>query len=229
MDVANRCWVCVTNWVDRAWRAAGVRLTELERRRLIAALLARPHLILSGPAGIGKGRLARALSLSGVNDERGRVCFLQGHPWWAANTANVSHFVELQTDYSLWRLAHFAYSAVNGEESFSPDVMTEAAAGNGQGGEPADQICVHVACVERLSPVEIELYFRVFAEWLLRDGAGESWFLPLRLIGTFDSLAPPHLDERVRRITGLVHLSGSGQGAPGGHLPGADKAARAEA
>lgn len=58
------CPPCVAAWVDRASAAPGLKLTDLERRRLIAALLTRPHLILSGPAGAGKRRLASALALA---------------------------------------------------------------------------------------------------------------------------------------------------------------------
>jgi hypothetical protein len=218
----HRCWFCVTTWVDHACSLADVQMTELERRRLIAALLSRQNLILSGPVGIGKGRLARALSLSCVNGEQARVCFLQGHPWWAANTANVSRFVELQTDHSLWRLAHFAYSAVNGEGASSRNVeaeLPEAAGRNGRDDRPADRVCAYVACVERISPFEIELYFRVVAEWLLRNGTGESKLAPLRLLGTFDSPTPPDLDDRILHITGFVHLSGAQDTTPADSWP----------
>jgi len=102
-------------WVDRACTAADVGLTARERRRLIAALLVRRHLILSGPAGIGKCRLAYALALSFTQGRQSRVCLLQGHPWWAARTGDLGRFVELQTDFSVWRLAYFVESALYGE------------------------------------------------------------------------------------------------------------------
>ncbi len=53
-------------------------LADLVRRRLIASLLSRPHLILSGVPGIGKMRLARALAVSGVGGLEDRVCRLIG-------------------------------------------------------------------------------------------------------------------------------------------------------
>ena len=90
--VGERCAFCVTAWVDGARDEAGVRLTDLARRRLIAGLLARPHLILSGPAGAGKQRLAEALALSIAARRSSRVCLLQGHPWWAENTCDTSHY-----------------------------------------------------------------------------------------------------------------------------------------
>jgi hypothetical protein len=208
----NRCTFCVTQWVDRALVTAGVQITELERRRSIATLLSRPHLILSGPPGIGEGRLVHALALSGVDGERDRVCWLQGHPWWAADTANVGRFIELQTDYSLSRLARFAHPALNSEgTSLRHDGVGPVNAGsrNGRHAGPAYGMCAFVACVERVSPVEIELYFRVVAEWLPTNGEGASRFVPLRLTGAFDGSTPPDLDERIRRVTGLVHLSGA--------------------
>ena len=228
----QRCISCVTSWVERAYGMADIRITDLERRRLIAALLSRPHLILSGPAGIGKCGLARALALSGVEGERDRVCLLQGHPWWAANTADVGHFVELQTDFSLWRLAHFAYSALNGNGAGSRN----GASSLGETADRADRdirsagdVCAYVACVERTSPVEIELYFRVVAEWLLTNGRGASRFVPLRLVGTFDGVAPPDLDDRILRVTGLVHLSGALDGAPRDYWPDAGAVLRTQA
>jgi hypothetical protein len=161
-----RCHFCITNWVDRAAGLAGVELADLARRRLIAGLLSRPHLILSGPPAIGKGQLARALALAGVDGQRDRICRLQGHPWWAAKTADVARFVELQTDFSLWRLAQFADSALNGgSEIWSALVHPSRSHAGllrraGQASREGTGVCSHVVCVERMSPVEIELYFK---------------------------------------------------------------------
>ncbi len=74
----SQCHFCVSDWVDRAVELAGVRLADLVRRRLIALLLSRPHLILTGVPGIGKIRLARALAVSGVGGQEDRVCRLIG-------------------------------------------------------------------------------------------------------------------------------------------------------
>jgi hypothetical protein len=231
----NRCTFCVTQWVDLSLAAAKVQVTDLERRQLIATLLSRPHLILSGPPGVGKGQLVRTLALVGVEGERDRVCWLRGHPWWAANTASVGRFVELQTDLSLSRLAHFANSARDAEESslrYGGTGSFKAANRNGREAGPMHGVCAFVACVERVSPVEIELYFRVVAEWLVTNGKGAkgaSSFVPLRLVGTYDGTTPPNLDDRILRVTGLVHLSGILDGASEGYSPDSDRALLAQA
>jgi hypothetical protein len=62
--------------------------------------------------------------------------------------------------------------------------------------------------VERVSPIEIELYFRVVAEWLLRNGRAASRFVPIRLVGTFDGSTPPDLDDRILRMAAIVHVLG---------------------
>jgi len=175
---------------------AGIRLTDLERRRLIASLLSRWHLILSGPSGIGKSQLAYALALSIARGQRRRVCLLQGHPWWAASTGNIGHFVKLQTEFSVWRLAYFAESALHSQQP-SSQVQTESDTGD------------YVACVVRMSPVEIELYFRVVSQWWLQSAWGNARPAPIRLIGAYDSSTPPDLDDQILRATALVHLSGA--------------------
>jgi len=202
----------ITNWVDRAVGLAGVELGDLERRRLIAGLLSRRHLILSGPTGIGKRQLARALALAGVDGQRDRICWLQGHPWWAENTSDAGRFVELQTGFSLWRLAQFADSLLNAcpeiwlplaHQSLSHMRLPKGpdqAFGEGTG------LCSHVVCVERMSPVEIELYFGVVAKWLLQNEAGETGLLPIRLVGTYDSRVPAMLDTHSSHLVALVHL-----------------------
>lgn len=184
----------VTTWVDRACAVTSIRLTELQRRRLIAALLSRRNLILSGPFGIGKCQLAHALALSITQGRESRVCLLQGHPWWAARTGNVGRFVQLQTEFSAWRLAYFTESALHGEQPLSR-VQADGDAGD------------YVAWVARMSPVEIDLYFRVVTEWLIRSAGGNARSMPIRLIGTYDTNTPPHLDDQILRATALVHLS----------------------
>lgn len=221
-----RCHFCITRWVERAVSLAGLELADLARRRLIAGLLSRPHLILSGAPAIGKRRLARALALAGVNGHRDRICRLQGHPWWAAETADVGRFVELQTDFSLWRLAQFADSALNGgsdiwsclvHPSRSPGGALKGAGGSNEEGTG---ICSHVVCVERMSPTEIELYFGIVAKWLVRNGAGETGPLAIRLVGTYDSRVPPVLDKPTSRLVALVHLGAAGERSARRQRPG---------
>jgi hypothetical protein len=206
---AERCVLCVTAAVDHAIEESGVLLTDLARRRLIAALLARPHLILSGPAGNGKRRLARALSRSIAAGRSDRVCQLQGHPWWADNTGDTGYYAHLQTEFSVWRLAHFTRSVLDGKaphcrglDRASPDIASQAG-----GGE-------YVVCVERMSPSEVELYFHVVSESLFDNGLTTACSAPIRLIGTFDSSAPPDLDASILRLTAVVHLGDThGEGA----------------
>jgi hypothetical protein len=217
-----RCTFCVTNWVDRTIELAGVELAGLARRRLIAALLSRVHLILSGSPSIGKRQVASALALSAVGGQSDRVCWVQGHPWWAANSGDVSRFVELQTDFSLWRLAQFADSSLHGGSpicsplahppGFHVGLCEKATEANGEG----IAACRQVACVERMSPLEIELYFWIVARWLVQNGGGGFGPLPLRLVGTYDSRVAPALDEKIGRLVALVHLEpGSDADIPG--------------
>jgi len=193
------CPFCTTTWVDRACAAAEIRLTAPERRRLIAALLARPHLILSGPAGIGKRRLAHALALSMTQGRQSQVRTIQGHPWWAAQTGNIAHYVNLQTEFNTWRLADFLKFALHNRQPLSLRQAERDDAGD------------YVVCVERMSPVEIDLYFSKFLRWLLWMRQDAHRTVPLRLIGTYDSSIPPGLDHRILRVAALVHLGSAPQ------------------
>jgi MoxR-like ATPase len=110
------CPVCASAWVEQACADSGVTVTPLEQRRLISALLTRRHLIVSGRVGIGKGRLIRTLARAVTQGRRGHIQEIQGHPWWAARTGDVARFVDLQTEFSVWRLLTFAASALDGED-----------------------------------------------------------------------------------------------------------------
>ncbi len=191
------CTFCAVTWVDQACARAGIRLPAPARRRLIATLLARQHLIISGPTDAGKRRLARALALAMTRDRPSQVLTVQGHPWWAAETEDIARFIELQTRYSLWRLAGFVERLLH---SARPSPSAE--------GRPSR---VHVICIERMSPVEIEIYFHKFLQWLTRTEQELGVPIPLRLIGTFDHVTRPKLDERLLHVVGLVHLEGMGQ------------------
>ncbi|MCZ7574304.1 MAG: hypothetical protein M5U01_37615 [Ardenticatenaceae bacterium] len=194
------CPPCVAAWVERASAAPGLRLTDLERRRLIAALLTRPHLILSGPAGAGKRRLASALALAIAQGEPGHVRVIQGHPWWAARTDDVAYYVDLQTEFSTWRLADFLESIMTARRR-SPRSQAEGDRGD------------YVVCVERMSPVEIDFYFGVVTRWLRRSAQDQAGAVPLRLIGTYDSQIPPDLYDPILSVAAVVHLgSGSYRG-----------------
>ncbi len=190
----QHCPFCITTWVDNAHTLAEVRLSADERRRLVAALLSRRHLILSGPAGVGKCDLAYALALSIAQGRQDHICLIQDHPWWAARTGSIARYVHLQTEFSAWRLANFMESVLDREETRS-EPRTEENPGE------------YVVCVERMSQIETDFYFDGLSHWLLSGLPGQASSVPIRLIGTYDSNITPTLNLRILRTAALVHLS----------------------
>ena len=184
---------CTITWVDRACARTGVRMTHLERRRLIAALLSRQHLILSGRSGIGKRQLAHALALSIAGGRQDHVRQIQGHPWWAASTGNIARYVGLQTEFNTWRLTDFLSFALRGRQPLPRDQAERESGG-------------YVVCVERMSPIEIDFYFGALSWWLIKGVPDQVSNVSLRLIGTYDSDTSPGLDDRIGHIAALVHL-----------------------
>lgn len=190
------CPRCATQWVDQATCVAGLHLENAERRQLIAGLLARRHLIVSGPDGSGKRRLIKALSIAMALDRSDHVFFLQGHPWWAAGTGNVTRFVDMQTEFSLWRLNDFV-------ESLSAEQRNQSVL------HTKEQVSPYVVCVERMSPAEIDLYFGGAVQWLCRQQIRGVMPASLRFAGTFDGDRAPLLGAAILRATALVHLGGT--------------------
>lgn len=190
---ARPCSICLASSVERTCAETGIRLTDEERRHLIGGLLARQHLILSGPRGDRKCKLARALAFSLVDGRQDRVCTLLGHPWWAGNTGDVAYYANMQKAYSDWRLVYFLTDVVADDQRTSGVRSVDGAGG-------------YVVCIEAMSPAEIDLYFATLPYKLAAAGQGARRCLPVRFIGTYDSDTPPTLDARTLRVAALVHM-----------------------
>jgi DNA polymerase III delta prime subunit len=173
-------------------------LSGLERRLLIANLLAFQNLIICGPPGVGKCRLVNALALAMTDGQRSQICTIQGHPWWAAQTGAVAHYVDLQTGFSVWRLTEFVTSAL---EKLKPSLLPQ---NDGEDGR-------YIVCVERMSPVEVNLYFEQFLLWLCQTQQNRNSAQRLRIIGTYDSTTCPDLGDDILRLAALVHIGGMPQ------------------
>ena len=195
-EFSARCGVCVRAVVEHVCAETGVSLTDEERRQLIGGLLARQHLILSGPQGSRQCELAHALAFSLVAGRRERVCTLVGHPWWAGNTGDMAYYANMQMAFSVWRLVYFL-AAVQDDEERMPRVRS------------VDSVGGYAVCIERMSPAEIDLYFGTLPyklDKLAAAGPGMRRYLPVRFIGTYDSDMPPTLDVRTLRVAALVHM-----------------------
>ena len=190
------CPFCTVVQIDSITTRTDLHLAGTERQRLIAALLARRHIILSGPAGIGKRRLARALALAVADNHLRQVITIQGHPWWAAKTGDVARFVEMQTQFSILRFGYFLEDILRDK---TPPPSTRKREGSRH----------FAVCIMRMSPLEIEFYFRQILRWLRIRRHNEESTIPLHLIGTYDGESPPLLDDSIRRIAAVVHFTSS--------------------
>lgn len=167
------CTKCATLWIDQAIAASDTPVAPVERRQLIAALLARHHLLLIGPAGAGKRAFARALANILAAGQPDRVRVLRGHPWWAAHTGDVNQFVFAQENYNIWRLTDFVSNAIQSTKNTMRD------------GAPAHVPFVLV--IEKMSRAETDIYFRLFdSKWsspFVQQGSEPL----IRLIGVLDT------------------------------------------
>lgn len=189
----QHCSACVIGLVERICAKTGIRLADEIRCQLIAGLLARRHLILSGPSATGKCALARSLALSLADGREDRVCSVLGHPWWAGGTGDVAYYANMQMAYSEWRVVYFLANVLaNGE--------------NAQGKRSVDQAGNYVVWIERMSPAEIDLYFGLLPYRLVAVQQGTRRGIPVRFIGTYDSDTLPTLDARTLQVVALVHV-----------------------
>jgi len=190
------CPTCAIHWVDQAVAQSGVCLTDGERRQIIAGLLSRPHLLLCGPSGTGKRRLADALAQSIAGKQGDRVRILQGHPWWATATGDVSAFVTAQMNYNTWRLVDFVSAAID-------------AAGQRDVNQRAQPHGSFVLCVVAMSPAEVDFYFRGIADlWqtlLNKRMLAQS----VRIFGTTDGETSPPLSSEIAPTVTIVHMGGA--------------------
>ncbi len=192
-EFSARCSVCVRAVVERVCAETGIRLADEQRRQLIVGLLARQHLILTGPQGRRKCELAWALAMSLADGREDHVCSVVGHPWWASGTGDVAYYANMQMAYSEWRLV-YVLAAVQADEERISRVRSVESAGR------------YVVCIEGMSPAEIDLYFATLPYRLAAARQGARRDVPVRFIGTYDSDTPPMLDARTLRVAALVHL-----------------------
>jgi len=188
--------------VERACAETGIRLANEIRCQLIVGLLARRHLILSGPTATGKCELARTLAMSLADGKEDHVCSVLGHPWWAGGTGDVAYYANMQMAYSEWRLVYFLADVLaDGQET--------------PGNRSVDRTGSYVVCIERMSPAEIELYFGLLPYRLAAARQGMPGHVPVRLIGTYGSDAQPTLDARTMHFASLVHVGATGDRSAG--------------
>src|SRR5579859_2425214 len=159
------------------------------------ALNSRPLLLLSGPSQCGKIALVECLARALTGGNARQCQFMPGHAWWAGQTGNVGLFTEAQTRLNASKILALI------EEAWLPENTSR----------------VFMACLNRISPAELEGFFAGTAFQLQR---GELMRLPtahftepvpfprnLILIGTMDAGAI--LDISRLPGTNVVHWKGS--------------------
>jgi hypothetical protein len=181
----ERCRVCVPALVDRAIARSGVAVEQHDRFRLIAALLGRQHLILSGSDTILLNALARALADELAEEREEYVCRFPGHPWWAAGTERVGYYAQMNESVAMWRLCYFLADAL-------PETASE------------DYGRQRVVCVQSMSMAEVGYYYEFLARQLA--SVPELAQSQVALVGAYVGVAPLSLSPVAERLTSVVHL-----------------------
>jgi hypothetical protein len=181
----ERCTVCVPALVDRAIARSGLALETPDRFRLIAALLGRRHLIISGKNNAALGSLVGMLGEELAGRREDYLCKLPGHPWWAAGTERCGYYAEMQENVGIWRLSYFLADALPGQ----PDT---------------DCSLRRVVCIQNMSLAEVEYYYEFLARQLAR--VPELTQIRVALLGAYTAETPPALSPIAQRWTSVVHV-----------------------
>lgn len=119
---------------------------------LYVALKSRPLVVLAGTAGSGKSEVIRRFARFLTSGDPLRCQMMNGHPWWAEKSGDVSFFVEAQTRFNATKLLAVI------EEAWQPENSNR----------------VFVACLTRISPAELAGFFSeaAFQHGLIRHLPG---------------------------------------------------------
>ncbi len=161
------------------------------------SLKCKPLLLLAGRSQSGKIALVECLALALTGGSAWQCQFMPGHAWWAGQTGNVGLFTEAQTRLNTSKIL---------------DLIEEA-------WRPKNTSRVFMACLNRISPAELEGFFSDTAFQLQR---GELMRLPtahfdepvpfppnLMLIGTIDTDAGMISEAATMPETSVIHWSSS--------------------
>lgn len=181
----ERCTVCVPALVDRASARSGMAVETQGRFRLIAALLGRRHLIITGGSSAALGALVETLGEELTGRREDYLCKLPGHPGWAAGTELCSYYAEMQENFGVWRLSYFLADALPAQ--------------------PATDLSLQrVVCIQNMSLAEVEYYYEFLARQLVR--VPELAQTRVALLGAYTGETPPALSSIAQRWTSVVQL-----------------------
>ncbi len=168
------------------------------------AVKSKPMTLLAGPSQSGKIALVQCLALALTGGSSWQCQFMPGHAWWAGQTGDVGLYTEAQTRLNTSKILELIEVAWRSENTSR----------------------VFIACLNRISPAELEGYFLDTAFQLQR---GELMRLPtahfaepvpfppnLIVIGTLDTDADTISDVASMPETNVIHWNGS-RGQPVGY------------
>jgi len=126
---------------------AGICRDPFDVVNFYVAFKSKPLLILSGPPKSGKTALLQCLARTVIGGDSSQCQMLEGHPWSAENSGNVSFFTGI----------HYCY---NTEKMLS--LVEEA-------WQPENRHRIFLACLTRISPAEMSDLFSSLSHQLLHE------------------------------------------------------------